>query len=330
MNELKVGIVGAGRFGEAHAQHYDCMPGVQIAAIHDLDVEKAKGLGDRFGARACASLADLLDDEGIRLVSIVTPEPAHRESFLAVAGAGRAIYVEKPLATNMDDVNAMMEASRDIIAFGGHLLRFETRYRQIKNMIPEYGRVFHMYLRRMRALWEKAVYSRAHPALIMLAHDFNIGSWYADAPFARVVAMEGRYRGEHAPDTISVLVEYENGVTGCYEAGWPFPDRAGYEADDRCSVACESGSFELRTPGVDFYHYRAGGVEFPNPYYDVEVGGVMYGPLRASLDYAVNCVLRGEQSEENTIAQAAETVAIGVAAIQSAKESRYITRSEVT
>jgi len=329
VSQMKVGIVGAGVFGEEHAKHYACMPTVEIGGIYDVDQERAEKLCGLYGGRACSSLAELLDDEEIRLVSIVTPESVHRDSFLAVASAGKAIYLEKPLATTMEDVAAIVDASRDIIAFGGHLLRFETRYRQIRESLPDYGRLFHMNFRRMRSLSNKVYYSRTHPALILLAHDFNLASWYSGSPFTRVVSLEGRYRDEPVPDTVSALVEYENGATGCFEGGWSIPDSAGYDTDDRCSVACENGAFELRTPGVDFYRYHSGGVEFPNPYYDIEVAGTMYGPLRASLDYAVDCVLRGEPPRENTLAQAAETVAIGLAAILSAEESRYVLREEI-
>jgi len=329
MHEIEIGIVGAGVFGEEHAKHFACMPTAEISGIFDPDTAKAERLCGLYGGRACASLAELLGDNEIRLVSIVTPESAHRESFLEAAAAGKAIYLEKPLATTMEDVAVILDASRNVIAFGGHLLRFETRYRQIGESLAEYGRLFHMNFRRMRSLANKVYYHRTHPALILLSHDFNLASWYAGSPFVRVISLEGRYRGEETPDTVSVLVEYENGATGCFEGGWAIPDQAGYDADDRCSVACENGAFELRTPGVDFYQYHADGVQFPNPYYDIKVGGNMYGPLRASLDYAVDCVIRGEQPEENTLEQAAETVTIGLAAIRSAEESRYVSREEI-
>jgi UDP-N-acetylglucosamine 3-dehydrogenase len=325
---IKVGIVGAGRFGEAHAQNYSSMSGVEVAGVFDPDAAKAGKLADTYGGKAFDSLDALLEAPDIRLVSIVTPENAHLEPFLKGVEAGKAVYVEKPLAVSVEDIRTMVDASRGAIALGGHLLRYETRYRHIKEHIPEYGAVYHLYFRRLRALWEMSIYGRTHTALIMQSHDINICNWYAGVPFKRVVALEGHYRGTEVADAMSILVEYENGVTATLESGWLFPDDVGYGADDRCSVACEKGSFDLRIPGVDFYHYGKGGVQFPNPYYDIEVGGKMYGPLRAALDYAVACVAKGEIPQENTIPEAAETVALALAAIQSAQEGRFVARDE--
>ena len=326
---IGVGIIGAGRWGEAHAQIYNCNVQTRIRGVFDPNNSRAEYLAETYGGVAYSSLEDLLADSSIKLVSVVTPEALHVEPVLKAVDAGKAFYVEKPLATTMEDVKTLQDAAAGRIAMGGHLLRFESRYRAIKESIHEYGRVEHMYFRRIRPHQEKETYSRTHTALIMQSHDINIANWYAGTPFKRIVAMEGRYRGEPMADAMSILVEYENGVTATLESGWLIPNDAGYDADDRVSVACAQGSFELRIPGNDFYQYSVGGSQIPNLYYDLEVGDQRYGPLRAALDYAANCVLHGEIAAQNTIEDAAETVLFALTAIRSAKENRFVDRAEM-
>lgn len=103
---LRAGVVGAGVFGDHHAAHYGAMPGVVLAGVFDPHPERAAALAARHGGRAFANLDDLLAE--VDVVSIASPASAHAKGVLAALGAGRHVYVEKPLATDLADADAIL------------------------------------------------------------------------------------------------------------------------------------------------------------------------------------------------------------------------------
>ena len=70
-----------------------------------LEADRGEALCDRYGGRRFSSLDELAADPSIEMVTIATPENAHFDPFRVLAGHGKAIYVEKPLATSLDEAN---------------------------------------------------------------------------------------------------------------------------------------------------------------------------------------------------------------------------------
>ena len=108
---LRAGVVGAGVFGGYHAAKWANLPGVELAAVHDPHPDRAQALAERHGARAVADAAALFD--AVDVVSIASPAHAHAAWALAALKAGKPVYVEKPLATDLGEADAIAgEAAR--------------------------------------------------------------------------------------------------------------------------------------------------------------------------------------------------------------------------
>ncbi len=120
---LRAGVIGAGVFGGYHADKYAALDGVSLAAVYDHHPEHAQALAGRLGARAVSDLGELLAT--VDLVSVASPAIAHAEGALAALRAGRSVYVEKPIATRLDDVDRIVRAAagRDLVVACGFLER---------------------------------------------------------------------------------------------------------------------------------------------------------------------------------------------------------------
>jgi len=103
---LRAGVVGAGVFGDHHAAHYAALDGVTLAGVFDPHPDRAAALASRHGGRPFASLDELLAETD--LVSIASPASAHAKGVLAALAAGRHVYVEKPVATDLADADAIL------------------------------------------------------------------------------------------------------------------------------------------------------------------------------------------------------------------------------
>jgi predicted dehydrogenase len=120
---LRAGVIGAGVFGGYHAAKYAALPGVTLAGVHDHHAVHAEALAARCGGQVFASEAELI--AAVDVVSIATPAIAHAESALAALAAGKAVYVEKPLAALPDDAEAIVASAkqRRLVAACGFLER---------------------------------------------------------------------------------------------------------------------------------------------------------------------------------------------------------------
>lgn len=108
---LRAGVIGAGVFGGYHAAKWAGFEGVTLAAVHDSHLDQARVLAERHGAAAVEDAEAFFD--AVDLISIASPAHTHAEWALAALKAGKPIYVEKPLATDLANADAIAgEANR--------------------------------------------------------------------------------------------------------------------------------------------------------------------------------------------------------------------------
>jgi predicted dehydrogenase len=108
---LKAGVVGAGVFGGYHAAKYSERTDTILTAVLDPHPERARALAGRFGARACVDLTELLAE--VDVVSIAAPAHTHAALALSCLEAHKPVYVEKPIATSLDDAEAIVSTARE-------------------------------------------------------------------------------------------------------------------------------------------------------------------------------------------------------------------------
>jgi predicted dehydrogenase len=108
---LRAGVIGAGVFGGYHAAKWASFPGVALAAVLDPHPDRAQALAERHGARAVADAAALFD--AVDMVSVASPAHTHAAWALKALKAGKPVYVEKPLAIDLAEADAIAgEAAR--------------------------------------------------------------------------------------------------------------------------------------------------------------------------------------------------------------------------
>lgn len=105
---ISVGIIGGGNISETHARAADETEGVQVAAIYGENQDKTRGLAERFGAQAYATLAQFLDHSPLDVVLIGSPSGLHAEQGIAAAKRGLHVLVEKPVDITTERVDALV------------------------------------------------------------------------------------------------------------------------------------------------------------------------------------------------------------------------------
>ncbi len=138
---LRAGVIGAGVFGGYHAQKYAAMPGVTLVGVYDHHSVHAEALAARCGGQVFATEAELI--AAVDIVSIATPAIAHAGPAIAALQAGRAVYVEKPVAADPQDAARIAElaARSSVVAACGFLERAALQAMGLF-AVPERPRLF--------------------------------------------------------------------------------------------------------------------------------------------------------------------------------------------
>jgi predicted dehydrogenase len=104
---VKVGVVGCGVISRAYVENAKAFDSFELVACADLDPASAIALARASGLRT-ATVADLIADDEIDLVLNLTPAPVHAEVIADALAAGKHVYTEKPVATEVADSLALI------------------------------------------------------------------------------------------------------------------------------------------------------------------------------------------------------------------------------
>lgn len=108
----RIGIIGTGFVADLYMRSLKTFPHLSVAGAFDIDRARLDAFCAHWGVRAAASLDELLQSRGVELVLNLTNPGAHFEVSQACLRAGRHVYSEKPLATDMDDARALHDLAQ--------------------------------------------------------------------------------------------------------------------------------------------------------------------------------------------------------------------------
>ncbi len=132
MQTCKIGIVGVGHLGEVHLKKYLDIPEAELTGFWDTDENVRNSISRSYGVKAFESFESLL--EAVEAVSIVVPTSAHAEVAAAAATMGVHLFVEKPIAADLNGADTIIEAARKngVKLQIGHIERFNAAYRSLR------------------------------------------------------------------------------------------------------------------------------------------------------------------------------------------------------
>jgi myo-inositol 2-dehydrogenase/D-chiro-inositol 1-dehydrogenase len=261
MKKITVGIIGAGYIGGVHAGILARDDRVEISLIHDAVAEPAKRLAHTCGARVADNATQVI--ETCDAVYITTPNTKHTELAIAAANAGKHVFCEKPMATNLAGAQSVLEASEksNCVFQVGHNRRFAPVYAMLKSMLAK-GNVphsAHIKMNRGELLNPEWV---GDPQLTggflyeTTIHMFDMMRFlFGDVSFLQAVGSSHEYS---EIDDFSVLLKFAGGMHATFassaDASWLFPF-------ERVEVFCHHGTIVTRemeslveTSGLDGRH----------------------------------------------------------------------------
>ena len=108
MGRIKTGIIGCGKVAHIHAAALSNIPESAFTAVYSRSREKADAFGAQHDVKGYADLESFLAGSGVQAVLVATPHPFHAHPTLLAARHGVHVMIEKPLASSLQDCDAMI------------------------------------------------------------------------------------------------------------------------------------------------------------------------------------------------------------------------------
>lgn len=304
MSKLKVGVIGVGQMGTYHAQIYQKMPQVELMALCEFNDVRRNELENEFaGVKLYKDYKEMLKNPDVEAVSIVLPDNMHREAVELAVKEKKHILLEKPLAKELVDGQAMYEITKDYekVFTTGFLLRFDPRFAMIKERLVsgELGDIIHCYVRRNSPIVGPRRYIGASDlSMHVMIHDIDYINWWMDCQPVKVFAKNRSVmlKENGMNDVIYALVTYANGAIACMEACWTLPENSPTMIDDKVELVGTKGVAYVDScdQGVRFISEK--GIQYPDSRHWYYVNGEVCGDLAEEVMAFVNNIVNHTKS----------------------------------
>ena len=267
MKKLNIAVVGAGIYGKNHLDAYTSNPNVNLVAVCDLKKEITDKVEQDYQVKTYNDMEEMLKSEEIDAVSVATPDPYHKDPVMTAIRYGKDVLVEKPLATTSADAYDIIEAAEKagVRVMVDYHKRWDPASIAVKNKLADAGtgKPVRGYMR-MDNVYDVAINwlnwsSDSSPVHFVGTHCYDLIRWYMGCEVVQVYAVGHKgilqEKGVDTYDSITAILEFENGCTWTVENAWILPNGFA-KADDGCSeILCEHAMIRVDSQkrGVEFF-----------------------------------------------------------------------------
>ncbi len=229
MKKVRIGLIGTGFMGKAHAGCYVLDGRVELTAVSSLDEDQGDLFIRNFGfSRYSPDWHSLIDDGDIDIIDITVPNFLHGEIAIAAAEAGKSIIMEKPLAVTMEEADRIMAVAEKtgLLTMYAENRLFAPVFTECRKLI-EFGDIGNIKLFRINEMgsgpghagWFRDIKMAGGGALIDLGiHGLGLAEWLIGSPIQSVSAM--RTSGEGAEETVLTSARFASGTLGQFVCSW--------------------------------------------------------------------------------------------------------------
>ena len=254
---IRIAIVGMGIRGGLFAQGLRQNPDAELVAVCDANAITREAARVEWGVPGFTDVREMLDREGPDAILICTPDFAHRDYAVAAAEHGVHVMVEKPLATTLDDADAILVA----VQRAGIICQvaFENRWNpplvRAKQTI-ESGALGDVSL--VSARLNDTLYvptrmlswaAQSTVGWFLLPHLVDLAIWLSGKQPSHVYAVANKSLlpslGVDTYDTICTTLSFHGGMQAMFETTWVLPDSSPAIFDFKFQILGDKGVLHI-------------------------------------------------------------------------------------
>lgn len=326
MSNIRMGVLGLGMMGRHHVRNARQTEGVELVAVADAH-------GDRFDVAGRLDVlpdVDALIDQEIDAAIVAVSTGLHADVAIKLAEAGIHTMVEKPLASTLEEGEAIVDAyeKAQVIGAVGYVERCNPALLEMRRLVAEgfLGEIYQVATRRQSPF--PARIADVGVVKDLATHDIDLAAWVTGAEYETIFAQTGYRSGREFEDLMTASGRLSNGALVSHVVNWLTPYK------DRMTIVTGArGALVADTSMSDLTFYENG--RFPLEWDQIAAfRGVAEGevrrfalikrePLRVEHEHFRDAIL-GTGSEHVTMREGLRTMKVVQAILDSASSGQAI------
>ena len=202
---IKAGVLGAGHLGKIHLRLLNESDRYELIGFYDPDKKNAQIVSKEKGYKYFDTPEALV--KAVDMVDIVTPTLSHHEMAMLSLKHGKQIFIEKPIANNVDEANEVTDFAKanNLLGQVGHVERFNPAFKAAISSITD-----PMFIESHRLSEFNPRGTDVPVVLDLMIHDIDIVLSLVKSPIKSVSA-SGVSVISATPDIANARIEFENG-----------------------------------------------------------------------------------------------------------------------
>lgn len=216
--ETGVAFIGGGMVSDLHRSAVSSTPGLRLVGVHDADATVRERRAAEWRVTSYETLHDVLRDDSVQAVYVLTPPESHVPIALQCLERGRHVFVEKPVSYDAEEVEALLAAGQrsQRVAMAAHNYAYIPEFRRIHRLVRGGD------LGTIRSVW--ITYAIKHPEHVAAAYGGVLEEVMIHHSYLTLALLgppEGLHAGTHEPawerhpaeDQAWMVWEYEGGTS---------------------------------------------------------------------------------------------------------------------
>lgn len=207
-DELKIGLVGVGNWGEKHLKKILSISGFSLAGIWDINSSRLKEVAQKYSVNSFSSLEETIADSDAIILTV--PTSVHFDLSMKVLLAGKHLFVEKPIVEKTADALKIIELAerKNLVLMVGHIERFNNAFLSVEPLLKK-KRLLFVEAHRLAQFSGRC--TDVSVVMDLMIHDLELltyicgnGGHVVDSAFARVASKQ--------PDIASARIHFPSGT----------------------------------------------------------------------------------------------------------------------
>ena len=251
--DLQIGVVGLGAIGREHVRRLsEQIAGCKVVAVSEVNEETGRRVAQQYGAAFYADGEELIRSPEVQAVMVTTWDPAHAQYVMAAIRAGKPVFCEKPLATEVEACEEILRAEQALgrrVVQVGFMRRYDPGYAALKQALDE-GKIGQPMM--VHACHRNMSHAATMTSEMSIknsgVHEIDVLRWLLDDEYVSgqvVLPRQSRISAkEGLQDPQIMMLRTRSGI--CIDV--EISQSSGYGYDIQCEVVGDLGTARLPDP----------------------------------------------------------------------------------
>ncbi|MCH2227207.1 MAG: Gfo/Idh/MocA family oxidoreductase [Candidatus Caenarcaniphilales bacterium] len=293
---MKIAVIGAGSWGKNLVRNFYELGVLKV--VCDLNAENLERASDNHSKlHTTSSMDEIINDKEIDGIVVATPAHTHYEIAKRSLLAGHNVYVEKPLAQNVEEAEELHKIAqdKDLVLMVGHLLLYHPAVNKLKNLIAsgELGTI--QYINSDRRNFNANHRSHSNVMWDLAPHDFSMMAYILNAEPEKIVNVRTWASSGDSIDVAHIDMIFPNNIGGHIHNSWLDPQKqALLTVNGSKKTAVLNDTFKENK--LEIYSRRGdGGLTVEKPVYSNDE------PLRLECKHFLSCIKNKQTPTSDSI-----------------------------